>query len=151
MTLSSSIFGTLWGTAVLAWLALSYQYKRKRKGKISQLGDEIRSYNARNGYDQSLGREALASDLSIPFISSHNIRRFAENNGVSVEEYQAELESHTGHPTAISWAIFVQILGVIYTLGGFSYFTEWGFIPPTIYLLLNLVLLGFSFFLYWVL
>ena len=57
---------------------------------MGEFGDKIRSHNARNGYDQSVGREDLARDLRNPR-KNENLRQFARNNDISFREYKSEL------------------------------------------------------------
>lgn len=148
MTLSSTIYFGAWTPALLAWGALSYEYYGKWRNQLEELGDKIRSHNARNGYDQSVGREDLARDLRNPR-KNENLRRFAMNNDILLREYKSELYKHVGNPEVHYWSVVLHAVGLAITFSGISYLTPWGILPPEIYLLIVYGLLVASFALYW--
>lgn len=67
MTLSATAYFRVWGVAFLLWVPLSYKYYEKWQKQLDELGDKIRSYNARSGYDQSVGRKELARSFIHPY------------------------------------------------------------------------------------
>lgn len=148
MTLSPSVYFGVWGTALLAWTALSYEHYGKWQSQLEKLGDKIRSHNARNGYDQSVGREDLARDLRNPRKNS-NLRRFAENNNFSLSQYESELKESVGNPEVHYWSVVFHAIGLTITFGGITYLAPWGFLPAEIYLLIVYGFLIASFALYW--
>lgn len=143
MTVSTPVFFSIWVAAFLAWFPLAYQYRSEWKSQLQEIGGEIRSYNARNGYDQSVSREALARDIRNPF-RNEDIREFAENNHCNPEEYEKELEQVLENPQRLFWAVSLHFLTLILILSGFTYFAPWGVIPVIVYLPLLYILLGFS-------
>lgn len=148
MTLSPTVYFGVWGTALLAWGALSYEYYGKWQNHLDELGDEIRSHNARNGYDQSVGREDLARDLRNPRKNS-NLRRFAENNNIPLNKYESELKESVGNSEVHYWSVVFHAIGLAITFGGITYLAPWGLLPAEIYLLIVYGLLVASFALYW--
>lgn len=147
MTLSPVYFG-VWGTALLAWAALSYEHYGKWQSQLEELGDKIRSYNARNGYDQSVGRDDLAQDLRNPR-KNNNLRRFAENNNISLNRYKSGLKERVGNPELHYWSVVLHAIGFTVTFSGITYLAPWGLLPAEIYLLIVYGLLMVSFALYW--
>jgi len=148
VTLSPTVYFGVWGTALLAWAALSYEHYRKWQNQLEELGDEVRSYNARNGYDQSVGREDLARHLRNPRKNS-NLRRFAKDNNISLSQYKSELKKSVGNPELHYWSIVIHAIGLAVTFSGITYLTPWGLLPAEIYLLTVYGLLVLSFALYW--
>lgn len=148
MTLSPTVYFGAWGTALLAWAALSYEHYSKWQNQLEELGDKIRSHNARNGYDQSVGREDLARDLRNPR-KNNNLRRFATNNSISFRRYRTELHENVGNPELHYWSIVLHAIGLAVTFSGITYLAPWGLLPAEIYLLIVYGLLVVSFVLYW--
>lgn len=148
MSLSSAVYFGVWTPALLAWGTLSYEYYGKWRYQLDELGDNIRSYNARNGYDQSVRREDLARDLRNPR-KNENLKQFASNNNMSIEGYESKLHEHVGNPEFQYWAVVLHAVGLIVVFSGISYLTPWGILPAEIYLLVVYGLLVVSIFLYW--
>lgn len=148
MTLSSTAYFGVWGTALLAWAALSYEYYRKWRRQLGELGDSIRSHNARNGFDQSVSREDLARDLRNPR-KYENLRRFAENNNITLSQYRSELHENIGNPEIQYWSVVFHAIGLSVTFGGITYLAPWGLLAAETYLLIVYGLLVGSFALYW--
>lgn len=132
MSLSAPAFLGVWGTATLFWLGLLYQYHSKWGEVLEECATNIRSYNARNGYDLSIDREELARDFLYPF-HNQDIKDFAENNGISADLYRKELDEAIPKPH-LRWAFLFHILGLIYTFSGISYLTPIGFLSPVQFL-----------------
>ncbi|GAB3679651.1 hypothetical protein GCM10028857_01320 [Salinarchaeum chitinilyticum] len=148
MTLSSTVYFGIWGTAVLAWLTLGHNYRNKREKELTELGDVIRSVNARSGYDQSVGRETLAKQFYHPR-KSDKLREFAENNDVSEGEYITELVNEIGRPRRLIWEIRIYLAGLLIAFSGITFGLERGILPAEIYLVVVYALLLVSFGLYW--
>lgn len=148
MTLSLIQYSGIWGTAVLAWLALAYEYYGKWAEELDYLGMDIRSFNAERGYDQSIGREELAQDLRIPY-RGEKLREYAKNNGLSVADYESELKENIGNPEYLFWALILHLIGVLYTLAGITYLSPGGILSASTYLVTVYLLLIASLLLYW--
>jgi len=148
VTLSPTVYFGVWGTALLAWAALSYEHYGKWQSQLEELGDDIRSYNARNGYNQSVGREDLARHLRNPRKNS-NLRRFAENNNISLSQYKSEFKESVGNPELHYWSIVLHAIGLVVTFSGITYLAPWGILPAEIYLLIVYGIFVASFALYW--
>lgn len=148
MSLSQSDFIVLWGTSILAWLALSYTFYGKSRVRKSEIGDDIRALNARKGYDQSVARDDLARDFIVPFFRSY-IDEFARNNRIDSEEYLSALRSRLGRKTILRSAILVNSLGAVYALGGLTYFVSGGAFDPLTYVVTVYFFLSIGFTLYW--
>lgn len=148
MTLSPAVYFGAWGPALLAWCALSYEYYGKWQNQLEEIGDEIRSHNAYNGYDQSIGRENLARDLRNPW-KSNNLRQFAENNNISFSQYKAELHGSVGNFEIWYLVVALHALGLLFTFGGITYLAPWGLLPAEIYLIIVYSLFIASFGLNW--
>lgn len=147
MTVSTPVFVSIWVAAFLAWVSLATQYRTKWRSQLERLASDIRSYNARNGLDQSVRREALARDMRNPIRNEH-IREFAENNDIAPDEYVNELEEALNHPKRLFWAISLHFVILILILTGFTYFMPWGVVPTMVYLPALYVLLAVSAALY---
>ena len=150
MTLSPATYFATWGIIVSAWLFLGYKYYTKWNNHLKSLGNDIRSYNASQGYGQSVGREQLAHNFRTPFQDSH-LRSYAEANGVSVRDYTENLKDTLGAPYPLFTTIVLHVLGVLYALSGVSYLTQGGFLSPITYLASLFGLFAISFILYWLL
>jgi len=147
VTISTGTFISIWVAAFLAWFPLTYRYHSKWGSHVQKLGDEIRSYNTRNGYDQSVGRKELARGIAIPF-RSMKIQQFADENNTSTEAYETELNQALNGPQRLFWAISLHILTLILILSGVTYFASWGIVPIVLYLPVLIVLLAVSGVLY---
>lgn len=147
MTLSPTVYFGVWGTALLAWAALSYERYGEWEGQLEELGDDIRSYNARNGYNQSVGREDLARHLRNPRKNS-SLRRFAENNNISLSQYRAGLKQSVGDPELHYWSMVLHLIGLAVTFSGITYLAPWGLLSAKTYLLIVYGLFFVSFALY---
>lgn len=148
MTLSPTVYFGVWGTALLGWAALSYEHYGKWQSRLEELGDGIRSYNARNGYDQSVGRKDLARDLRNPRKNS-NLKQFAENNNLSLKQYKSNLKEKVGNPELHYWSVVLHAIGLAVTFGGITFLLRGGLLPAEIYLLIVYGLLLVSLALYW--
>lgn len=148
MTLTPTIYFGIWAAGMSAWLVLGQQYYEIWRSHIISLGDEIRSFNAQKGYDQSIGRNKLAKDFRTPY-RRRNLKKYAENNHISYSNYVEELGSHLGNPYWHFYSVCFYLLGMIYGLSGLSYLTPQGIISPSSYLLLFFSLLFLSVFLHW--
>jgi len=148
VTLSPTVYFGVWGTALLAWAALSYKYYGEWQIQLEELGDKIRSYNARNGYDQSVSRKKLARHLRNPRKNS-NLKKFAENNNISISQYRTDLKQTVGNPEVYYWGAVIHAIGLIVTFGGITYLAPWGLLSAETYLLIVYGLFMISFALYW--
>lgn len=147
MTVSTPVFVSIWVAGFLAWVSLATQYRSKWRSQLERLASDIRSYNARNGLDQSVRRKTLARDMRNPF-RNEQVREFAANNNIVPEEYINELEGALNHPQRLFWAISLHFVILILILSGFTHFMPWGVVPTMVYLPVLYVLLAVSATLY---
>ena len=144
---STPVFFSIWVAAFLAWFPLAYQYRSKWESHIQELSGKIRSYNTRNGYDQSVGRESLARDIGNP-LKNKKIQEFAENNNRRTGAYQKELNQALENPQRLFWAVSLHFFTLILVLSGFTYFAPWGIVPAIVYLPVLYILFALSAALY---
>jgi len=148
VSLSPNVYFGIWGTALLAWAALSYKYYEKWHEQLETVGDEIRSVNARNGYDQSVGRKDLAKDFRHPF-KNQNLVEFAKCNNISTDYYVSELRENIGNPKILFWAVCIHSVGFVISISGITYLAPWKIVPADIYLLIVFGFFAISVALYW--
>lgn len=132
MTLSTGAFLTFFGTALLFWLGLLWQYYSKWNKIVDSVAHEIRLYNARNDLDQTVDKEGLASDYLLPHRES-NLKELAMKNGKDYENYITELRDSVEQPK-IFWGALFHALGLLYTFSGVTYLLPGGFIPGSWFL-----------------
>lgn len=133
MTVSPTLFGTLWTASFLGWGTLTFEYLRRLRNQRDSIADEIRSLNARNGFGQSVDKEDLALDLMVPR-RSESLEEFATNIGKPPRDYISQLEMEVGVPRSV-WGLGFHLLGVFYTISGISYLIPGGIFSSTGYLL----------------
>jgi hypothetical protein len=88
-------------------------------------------------------------DFLLPF-REKNLRRFAHNNDVRLNQYRGELIDSIDKPT-IFWTLLFHVLGVVFTLSGISYLLPSGILPAPIHLGLVVSLFLVSLFFYLIL
>ena len=147
MSVPPTVFFGVWGTAILAWLGLVYKYRNKRDDRIEELASQIRPYNARKNYDRSVSRDILAEAFYDPF-KTEDLRKFTNNNNVSVSDYKSEIYEELGNPQWLYWVVKFHIVGTLFTLSGITYWLPWGIVPTQIYLVILYSLLAVSLILY---
>lgn len=148
MSISPSLFGTLWTASYLGWGALTYQFLKQLRREHSNLAQEIRLFNSRYGLDLSVDKEDLAMDLMVPG-RGRNLKKIAEANGKDFDQYRMDLTDVVGKSHSF-WAFGFHILGVAFTISGITYLFPGGFISPAtylamVYLCFVLSLIGFLF------
>lgn len=149
MTLSLTNFLAVWGTLVLAWAALLFQYRTKWDVQLEELSAEIRSYNAPR-YDQSVGKESLAKDYRVPTKRS-NLDQYARNNKIEPDEYINELRDNVGRLDYLFWAIAFHVTGLLLIGLGFTVIADWEIIHEVGYLVILFLWISTSWMLYWLL
>jgi hypothetical protein len=147
MTLSATAYFRVWGVAFLLWVPLSYKYYEKWQKQLDELGDKIRSYNARSGYDQSVGRKELARSFIHPYKEKY-LKKFAERNKISTTEYVLELEENINKNKFYYLRMGINTIGLVVAFGGITYLLPWGILSAKIYLLIIYFLLAISLCLY---
>lgn len=133
MTISPTVYWAVWTASFLAWGTLTYQYLDHLRIQRDSLAEEIRSFNARNGIDQSVDKEDLALDILVPLIDG-NLVRCASNNGIEYTEYRDDLYENIGRPKVI-WGLIFHILGIVFTISGITAMFPGGFISGGLYLI----------------
>lgn len=133
MTLSTESFLAAWGTLFLAHSAMLVPYWRKWQAHIADVGDDIRSYNARRGYGQSVGRERLAESYLTPF-KSEALDQFTDDIDLSTSEYERQLREHIGKPVLPFIGVVYQAIAITLTVLGLTYFLEGTWVSAELYL-----------------
>jgi len=135
---SSNVYWGIWTALFLAWGSLTYQYARQLPKYHTSLAGDIRGYNARNGNDQSIDKELLASDLMVPF-RNENLKKYAINNNLEHYAYRNRLINYVGKQRV--WSIaFLHIAGIGFHILGLSHLFPGGFIPPTVFIISSSVI-----------
>jgi len=147
VTLSKSVYWTLYAAGI-GWaslLAINYRslWDRKRK----EIGDEIRSFNAKNGYNQSVGREKLARALLNPF-STKALEDFSKNNDIEYSSYHAKLRRNIDTIMHLRLVAGIFAAGIILSLFGLSNISSQSLISREFYIILLYLTLGVNTILY---
>lgn len=139
MTLPQNVYFGIWGTLLLGYLALTYKHYDKWQRVLADLGEEIISYNVRNGYGRRNG-VALAKGFVYPW-RGEGLTELASAKGVSVMTYENELKQNVNKPIRPMAGFLFHILALGYLVLGLTYLTPGAFLSPTTFLIIAVGLL----------
>lgn len=142
MKVEPPLFFAIWAGLLTTHVAMFFRILHKLGEYKNEIADNIRRYNARQGYGQSVAKEELAWAYLTPFTSGE-LRKFAQINDLRLQRYKRELSENVGRRRLPIVGVIYQGAAVIISIAGLTYLVTSVPLSRETYLIgLGLLLLG---------